>query len=61
MEACSTASGGVLFVPDHIEGGSRPLSYREFVQREHSEKVVGPFGRKKTDEKPVSRVREKVA
>ncbi|HOO82650.1 MAG TPA: hypothetical protein PK513_09115 [Alphaproteobacteria bacterium] len=61
MEACSTASGGVMFVPDHIEGGSRPLSYREFVQQEHSEKIIGPFGRKRVDEIPASRVREKVA
>ena len=61
MEACASVSGGVMFVPDHIEGGSRPLSYKEFVKQEHPEKPLGIFGRKTSGQETVSKKVEKAA
>lgn len=48
MEAYSTASGGVFFMPERIEETNRsPVSYKDFVEEEFAEKKIGIFGRRK--------------
>lgn len=47
MKAYSSASGGVIFVPEEIERATNSVSYKEFVKEEKAEKRVGLFGRKK--------------
>ncbi len=32
MRACSSASGGVMFIPDEIERKSEPVSYNDLVE-----------------------------
>ncbi|MCB1532314.1 MAG: hypothetical protein KDJ35_05535 [Alphaproteobacteria bacterium] len=53
MRACSSASGGVMFIPDDFEekdGKSKPVSYRELAG-EKSERIQQSkfFGRKKPE------------
>lgn len=51
MKACSTASGGVFFVPDEIERAPNSISYSEFLEQERAEQKVGVFGKKKVKTK----------
>ena len=51
MKACSSASGGVIFVPEEIERKPNSISYSEFLEQEQAEKKVGVFGKKKTKNK----------
>ena len=48
MKACSTASGGVMFVPEELDRGTvKPTKYSEFVQEEKAQEKIGVFGKKK--------------
>lgn len=47
MKAYSSASGGVIFVPEDIERKPNSISYKEFLKQEQAEKKVGVFGKKK--------------
>lgn len=59
MRACSSASGGVIFVPEEIEREIRSTRYSKFVEQENATEKVGVFGKKKKasgDESSDSRV-----
>ena len=46
MKAYSTASGGVIFVPEDIERETKSVSYKSFVKQEDATEKVGVFGKK---------------
>ena len=57
MRAFSTATGGVMFIPDEIERIEKPVSYNELVEEPVAEKqtfISRLLGRKK-DEKPLKK------
>lgn len=53
MRAFSTASGGVMFVPDEIERISKKVSFKDLVKEEPVQEKPSfmrkLFGRKKTE------------
>ena len=51
MKACSSSSGGVMFIPDEIEREIKPTKYSEFVDQEQAREKVGVFGKKKSSKK----------
>lgn len=48
MRACSSASGGVIFVPDNIERKTKSVSYKDLAQQENPAKRSASFGKRKT-------------
>ncbi|MCB1651796.1 MAG: hypothetical protein KDI46_07075 [Alphaproteobacteria bacterium] len=53
MKAVSSASGGVIFMPDDANDNisRKPVSYREFIEETQQTQKQRPFGKKQ----PVSR------
>lgn len=51
MRACSTASGGVMFIPDEIERKSCKVSYKELVPETSAAPKKSLFGRRKETDK----------
>ena len=52
MRACSSASGGVFFIPDEIERKSAPVSYRDLVKEERDKNEgenASLFGKKPSE------------
>ena len=47
MKACSSASGGVIFVPDEMEKETKSVSYREFIEQEEASEKTGVFGKRR--------------
>lgn len=46
MRACTTASGGVMFIEDEIETKSKSVSYSDLVKEKP--KKAKTFGKRKT-------------
>lgn len=57
MRACSSASGGVMFIPDDIEEkdeASKPVSYRDLAgEKDEPKKNRKLFGLKRKEDKAV--------
>lgn len=53
MLACTTAGGGVMFIPETLERHKAAISYAELLRSQTTGAVPEkPFGRRKTDALP---------
>lgn len=53
MRACTTASGGVMFIQDNVENKSKSVSYSDLTE-EKSEKTKS-FGKRKALKTPTKK------
>lgn len=49
MRACTTASGGVMFIEDEIKTKSGSVSYRELAKEKSANTNIKTFGKRKTE------------
>jgi hypothetical protein len=52
MRACSTAGGGVMFVPDTLERKGAAISYSDLLE-EKKAKPLKNFGKRRTIKRPL--------
>lgn len=54
MRACSTAGGGVMFIPEQLDR-KNAVSYREILEKETQEVPAKPFGKRANTPKKQSK------
>ena len=56
MRACSTASGGVIFIPDELEKKAAKISYSDLIKGQKLKKTIGAwFGQRKIGKKQLQK------